>query len=179
MRKLMSFHFMSLNGVIEAPQIFVRPDLYQDFPTLIGQTIAEQDAVLLGRTTYEEWAPYWPDSDIQPFADFINTVPKYVASKTLTTPDWQRTTVLSGPLEAEVAKLKQGAGGTIGVHGSIGLVASLLAAGLLDEMRFVLCPVVARSGRRLLAAGEDPIQLEMTLASTLPSGLQYLVCRPR
>lgn len=179
MRKLTSFLFMSLDGVVEAPNTYVRSDVFEDFPTLIGQTIAEQDAVLLGRKMYEEWSAYWPTSEIQPFSDFINNVPKFVVSKTLATADWHRSTILSGPLDADVATLKNGDGGTIGIHGSISLVQSLFVAGLLDEMRFILCPVVAGSGRRLLTDRNEPIQLDLTSAQSTPTGLQYLIYRPR
>jgi dihydrofolate reductase len=179
MRKLTSFLFMSLDGVVEAPDTYVRPDVFEDFSTLIGQTIAEQDSVLLGRRTYEEWSAYWPTSDIQPFSGFINHAPKFIVSKTLATADWHRSTILSGPLDAEIARLKTGEGGTIGVHGSIGLVHSLLVAGLLDEMRFILCPVVAGSGRRLLTDRDGPIQLDLTSAQSTPTGLQYIIYHPR
>jgi dihydrofolate reductase len=179
MRKLTSFLFMSLDGVVEAPHLYVGPDLYEDFPALIGQTIAEQDGALLGRKTYEEWSGYWPASDIQPFAGFINNVLKFIVSNTLGTADWHRSTILSGPLEAEIAMLKSGEGGTIGVHGSIGLVRSLLVAGLLDEIRLIVCPVIAGSGRRLLADGDAPIQLDLTSARSTPSGLHYLIYQPR
>lgn len=179
MRKLTSFLFMSLDGVVEAPNTYVRPEVFEDFPALIGQTVAEQDTVLLGRKMYEEWSEFWPTSNIQPFSDFINNVPKFVVSKTLATADWDRSTVLSGPLHTEIAMLKNSEGGTIGVHGSISLVHSLMTAGLLDEMRFILVPAVAGGGRRLLADGEEPIQLDLASAQSTPTGLQYLTYHPR
>ena len=179
MRKLTSFLFMSLDGVVEAPDTYVRPDLFEDFPALIGQAIAEQDTVLLGRKMYEEWSAYWPTSEIQPFSGFINNVPKFVVSKTLAAADWHRSNILSGPLDAEIARLKNGEGGTIGLHGSLSLVQSLLVAGLLDEMRFILCPVVAGRGRRLLTDRNEPIQLDLISAQSTPTGLQYLTYRPR
>jgi dihydrofolate reductase len=178
MRKLTAFLFMSLDGVVEAPHVFVRPELYEDFPALVGETIAEQDAALMGRTTYEEWAPFWPDSDIQPFAGFINRVTKFIVSQTLTKLDWAGSTMLPGGLAADVGALKAGAGGTIGVHGSISIVSALLAAGLLDELRLIVCPVLAGSGRRLLPEGHDALQLDLVSARSTPSGLQYLVYRP-
>ena len=179
MRNLVSFLFMSLDGVVEAPHIYARPDVFEDFSALIGQTIAEQDSVLLGRKQYQEWSAFWPVSDIQPFAGFINSVPKFIVSKTLSTADWHRSTILSGPLDAEVARLKSSEGGTIGVHGSISLIQSLLVAGLVDELRFIVCPAVAGSGRRLLPDGSTPIQLDLASAQSTPTGLQYLVYRPR
>ena len=179
MRKLTSFHFISLDGVAESPDQYVRPELYADFDPLIGAAIAEQEAVLLGRQTYAEWAEIWPNSDIQPFADFINRVPKYVMSRSLTTADWPRSTVLSGALEAEIAQLRHSGEGTIGVHGSVRLTQSLLAAGLIDEMRLLLCPVIAGSGRRLLADDAPPVQLDLVSAQSTPRGLQHLIYRLR
>ncbi len=179
MRKLTSVLFISLDGVVEAPNRFVRDDVYADFPSLIGETISEQDSVLLGRSTYEEWSQFWPSATIEPFATFINNTPKFVASKTLKALEWRQSTLLSGNLEEEIVGLKGRSGKTIGVHGSISLVQSLLIAGLLDEMRFVLCPVVAGQGRRLLSRDGDPIQLNLQSARTTPSGLQYIIYTPR
>src|SRR4051812_16481197 len=86
MRKLTSHLFISLDGVVEGPDRFLRRDLYQDLPLVVGEeTLAEQDAVVLGRKQYEEWSTFWPDSQIEPFATFINNVPKYVSSKSLKT----------------------------------------------------------------------------------------------
>jgi dihydrofolate reductase len=179
MRKLTSFLFMSLDGVVQDPHVFARPELYEEFPALIGETIAEQDAVLMGRTTYAEWAPYWPGSDIQPFAGFINRVPKFVVSSALSDLDWAGSHVLTGAMAESVGALKAGGGGTIGVHGSIGLVSALLSGGLLDELRLIVCPVLAGSGRRLLPEGHEALQLDLLSARSTASGLQYLVCRPR
>lgn len=179
MRKLISFLFISLDGVVEAPDKFLREDLYQDLDLFSDETIAGQDAVVLGRKTYEEWSVFWPDADIEPFASFINKTPKYVASRSLSTLDWQRSHLLSGDCLGEIAALKNQPGNSIGVHGSISLVQSLLVAGLLDELRFVLCPAIAGQGRRLLSREGPPIQLDLQAARTSPRGLQYLVFQPR
>jgi dihydrofolate reductase len=178
MRKLTSHLFISLDGVVEAPDRFLREDLYRDLPLVSDETIAGQDAVLLGRKTYEDWSMFWPDSTIEPFATFINAVPKYVVSRSLKTLDWSQSKLLSGDMVGEIAALKSQAGKTIGVHGSISLVQALLVAGLLDELRFILCPVVAGQGRRLLSREGEPIQLDLQSARTTPRGLQYLVFQP-
>ena len=179
MRKLTSHLFISLDGVVEAPDRFLRDDLYQDLSLLDDETVGGQDAVLLGRRTYEEWARFWPGADIEPFASFINQVPKYVVSGSLQTLDWAPSRLLSGDVLDAIAALKRQPGQAIGVHGSISLVQALLAAGLLDELRFVLCPAVAGQGRRLLSREGEPIQLDLQTARTTPGGLQYLVFRPR
>jgi dihydrofolate reductase len=170
MRKLVSHLFISLDGVVEAPNRFLRDDLYQDLDQFNDETIGGQDAVLLGRKTYEEWSGFWPGSRIEPFATFINNVPKYVASKSLKTLDWARSSLLSGDILNEIVALKSQAGKTIGVHGSIGLVQSLLVAGLLDELRFVLCPAVAGQGRRLLSH-EGALNARRAALSRVPTAL--------
>ena len=135
--------------------------------------------MLLGRKTYEEWSNFWPDSNIEPFATFINNTPKYVASKTLSSLGWPQSSLLSGDLRDEVAALKSKPGKAIGVHGSISLVQTLLDAGLIDELKLVICPAIAGQGRRLFSRDGDPIQLDLQSAQTTPGGLQFLVFRPR
>jgi dihydrofolate reductase len=179
MRRLTSFLFISLDGIVESPNRFVRDDVFDDLISLIGETISEQDAVLLGRSMYEEWSQYWPSSTIEPFATFINNTSKFVVSKTLKALEWRPSAILSGDLKDEIASLKDQMGKTIGVHGSISLVQSLLSAGLLDEMRFVLFPAIVGQGRRLLSRDGDPIQLSLQSARTTPSGLQYITYTPR
>ncbi|ASR51362.1 MULTISPECIES: dihydrofolate reductase family protein [Blastomonas] len=174
MRKLASFLFISLDGVVEAPDTFVRPELYQDFSPLIAQSIAGQDLVLMGRKMYEEWFAFWPASDIQPFSGFINTVPKLVVSGTLTSTEWQGSSLLAGDVATEVASLKATDGGTIGVHG-IALIESLIHARLMDELHFVLVPAMAGCGRRLVSTAAEAIQLDLISAQTTPTGLQHLV----
>lgn len=178
MRKLVSYLFISVDGVVEAPDKFLRDDLYQDLEPLIAAGIAEQDAVILGRKTYQEWSAFWPESQIEPFASFINNVPKHVASRSLQTLAWQGSHLLSGDLEDEVASLKAQSGKAIGVHGSVSVVQALLGAGLIDELRLAVCPAIAGHGRRLLSRAGEAIQLELQSALTTRGGLQYLVFRP-
>ena len=161
MRKLSSFLMMSLDGVVEAPDKFVRQGLYQDIPNLIGETIGEQDAVLLGRKQYDKWSGFWPESNIQPFAAFINSTPKFVVSHSLQEVQWNASTLIRHDLLAAIADLKSRPGQTIGVHGSISVVQSLLLAGALDEMRFIQFPVIAGNGRRLLEGSQAPLQLDL------------------
>ena len=89
--------------------------------------IATQDAVILGRRSYDEWARFWPGSDIEPFATFINTVPKYVATSTPLDPEWANATAIDGGLVDFVRELKNRPGGDIGVHASISVAQTLLA----------------------------------------------------
>ena len=83
MRKLISFLFISVDGVVEAPDRFVRDDAYSDLTPLIEEGIADQDSVLLGRSTYEKWSQFWPDAKIEPFATFINNTPKFTLTFSL------------------------------------------------------------------------------------------------
>ncbi|HRX40995.1 MAG TPA: dihydrofolate reductase family protein, partial [Parvularculaceae bacterium] len=105
--------------------------------------------------------------------------PKYVASKTLNSLGWSQSSLLSGDLRDEVMALKNKPGKAIGVHGSISLVQTLLDAGLIDELKLVICPAIAGQGRCLFSRDGDPIQLDLQSAQTTPGGLQFLVFRPR
>ena len=178
MRKLVSFLFMSLDGVVEAPNTFVRPALYGDFTDLIQETIAGQDAILLGRRTYEAWSQFWPGATIEPFASFINNHTKHVVSSTLRELAWAGS-VLHGDLAGAIDTLKQQPGKAIGVHGSISLVQSLLLAGLLDELRLVQVPALAGHGRRMFDHQGAALQLDLQSARTTPTGLQYLIYTPQ
>lgn len=171
MRKLTANLFISLDGVVEAPNTFMRPDLYGDIPE---DYIAEQDTALMGRKIYEEWSQFWPDSTIEPFASFINNHPKFVVSSTLRNLGWHNSTLLDGGLEDAIRELKAQPGKTIGAHG-ISLIQSLLLAGLLDELHLTLIPAIAGHGRRLLDHQGEAIQLDLLNARTTPGGLQYLV----
>ena len=136
--------------------------------------------MLLGRVTYEEWADYWPTSDFQPFADHINSVPKYVASRSLQSAPWGdngSATLLADDLAAAVAELKQAPGGNIGVHGSPTLVEALLHADLLDEMRIEVYPLIAGEGTRLFNAGRPPKRLRLADSLITGNGVAILTYR--
>lgn len=168
MRKVVVYELVSLDGVAEDPSRFFTAWDEQMDANLDG-VIATQDTVILGRRSYDEWAPYWPGSDIQPFADFINGVRKYVATSTPLEPPWTNATVIDGDLVECVRKLKAEPGGDIGVHASITVVRALLAASIVDELRLVIAPAIVGSGQRLLD-GVPSIQLELIRSTTSPSG---------
>ena len=105
--------------------------------------------MLLGRHMYDEWSRYWPTSDEQPFADFINGVKKYVVTSTPLTAEWGDSEAVGGELADIVRDLKALPGKDIGVHGSIELAQSLLAEGLVDELDLAVAPVLDPEGRRL------------------------------
>ena len=145
MRKVVAFEFLSLDGVAEAPDTFVAG--WDDVMDESGAAlIATQDAVILGRRSYDEWVAFWPDSDIEPFATFINGVEKYVATSAPLEREWAHTTVIDGDLVRFVRDLKDGPGGDIGVHASISVTQALLAAGVVDELRLAIAPVIVGRG---------------------------------
>ena len=115
-RKIVAYELLSLDGVAEQPDELVT-DWDEAVDENIGRVIATQDTVLLGRRTYDEWSAYWPNSDIEPFATFINGVEKFVASSTTPGLTWTNTTVIDGDLLEFVTELKWQPGGDIGVHG--------------------------------------------------------------
>ena len=168
LRKVVAGHFVSLDGVAEAPDRFFTA--WDDETDARGASlIATQDAVILGRRSYEEWADFWPGSEIEPFASFINAVPKYVATSTSLERDWAHSTVIDGGLADFVRSMKDLPGGDIGVHASISITQALLAADVVDELKLVIAPTVAGSGRRLFD-GLPPVRLETIRSTASPSG---------
>jgi dihydrofolate reductase len=178
MRKIVVYELLSLDGVAEAPDDFI-VDWDAAMDANLGAVIATQDAVILGRRSYDEWARFWPSSQIQPFASFINGVTKYIATSTPLDRDWANATALDRGLVEAVRDLKQQPGGDIGVHASISVAQALLAADVVDELRLVIAPMVAGRGRRLLD-GLPSIRLESASSEVSPTGyllVSYRVTR--
>jgi dihydrofolate reductase len=144
MRKVVAGLFMTLDGVVEAPEKW-QEHFDEDMGEALMAQLNSQDAVFLGRVTYEEWAPYWPTATDEPFASYINNTPKYVVSNTPKSVEWSNSTLLKGNLAEELAKLKQQPGKDIGVAGSPGLVHSLLQQDLLDELILLVHPSLCTS----------------------------------
>jgi dihydrofolate reductase len=167
-RKIVVYELLSLDGVAERPDSF-----FAHWDEVMGANlaavIAAQDAVILGRRSYTEWAQFWADSQIQPFAPFINGVTKYVATSAPLDQDWANATAIDGGLTEFVRDLRQQRGGDVGVHASISVAQALLAAGVVDELRLVIAPTIVGRGRRLLD-GLPPIQLESIRSETSPAG---------
>jgi dihydrofolate reductase len=118
---------------------------------------------------YDDWSEFWPGSEIEPFATFINDVAKYVASSTPLARQWHNAAAIEGGLVQFVQNLKNSSGGDIGVHASISVAQALLAADAIDEVRLVVAPAIAGRGRRLLD-GLPPIRLESLRSATSPRG---------
>ncbi|MER7246650.1 dihydrofolate reductase family protein [Kribbella sp. NPDC000426] len=167
-RKVVAGYFLSLDGVAEAPDKFLTG--WDDETDASGQRLIEtQDVVLLGHRTYDEWAGFWPTSDIEPFASFINATPKYVATSTPLNAEWSNSEPIEGDLLDFVRNLKSEPGDDIGIHGSISLTRALLTAGLVDELRLVVMPTIVGTGQQLFA-GLPAIRLETLHSTQTPTG---------
>jgi len=133
---------------------------------------ARADALLLGRTTYEIFAAHWPHvPDEDPVGAVLNRIPKYVASTSLKTVVWNNSTLLQGDVPEAVAALKDAQGGEIQVHGSAGLLQTLIERDLIDEYRLWTFPVLLGSGKRLFDAGTVPAGLELIDSTTFSTGV--------
>jgi len=168
MRKIVVYELLSLDGVAEDPDAFITEwDDVMD--ANLADVIASQDAVILGRRSYDEWARFWPTSTIEPFATFINGVQKHVATSSPLDPEWSTAEAIDGDLIEFARQLKDTEGGDIGVHASISVAQALLAAGLVDELRLVTAPNIAGVGKRLFDA-VPAIRLEVLASETSPWG---------
>jgi dihydrofolate reductase len=159
---------LSFDGVAEEPNKFFS-DWDEAMEANLADVIQRQDTVILGRRSYEEWAEFWPGSEIEPFASFINGVAKFVATSSPLELQWANTTVVDGGLVEFARELKNQAGSDIGIHASISVVQTLLAAGVVDELRLVIAPTIVGRGRRLLV-GLPSIRLEPIRSAVSPSG---------
>ena len=185
MSKLIVSEFVSLNGIMEAPGgEQTHPHTGWTFKSIYGEDhyaykdeeIQEAASLLLGRRTYEGFAAAWPKRDrSDPFTDKINSMPKYVVSSTLTDPEWENTTVLSGDPIEEVAKLRDADAGPVLVNGSAQLVHALCEAGLVDEYRAMVHPVLVADGLRMFPDPSEMRILKLSDAKAYDSGVALLI----
>ena len=182
MRKVVASELMSLDGVVELPEMWHFPYFNDEMGEAIGAAMAASDAMLLGRVTYEEFAAFWPSQsseDDQETTDYMNNTPKFVVSKSLEEPlEWNNSALIKGEVAEEISKLKQQAGKDISITGSPTLVRSLLEEDLLDELRLMLHPIVVGSGKRLFEEGSDQKALELLDSKTFSTGVLYLTYQP-
>jgi dihydrofolate reductase len=159
---------------------WARPLFDSEALAFVGEFYQRADAFLFGRRTYDLFSGYWGvREDLEdPIVGALNTKPKYVASSTLTDPQWADTTVLSGDLAAAIAELKARPGGELQVHGSGRLTHWLLAHDLVDEMNLLVCPVVVGQGMRLFPEAGPDIALELIDSRAFPHGITLQVYRP-
>jgi dihydrofolate reductase len=157
------------------------PLFVDEAATFLDQVFQRADAFLFGRRTYEIFAGYWgvmPDPDSNPIAGPLNARPKYVASTTVTDPQWAGTTVLSGDVAAAVGELKTKPGGELQVHGSGNLIRWLLDNQLVDEITLLIYPVVIGQGTRLFPDTGPDTALELVGSRATPSGVTIQIYRP-
>jgi dihydrofolate reductase len=181
MRQVVASELVALDGVMESPEKWSFQFHNDEMAEAQGAGMAAADAMLLGRVTYQEFASYWPyqNSADQPFTDYLNNTPKYVVSTTLERPlEWQNSTLIKGIVAEAIAKLKRQPGKDIGIVGSGTLVRSLLREDLLDELRFMVHPLVMGSGKRLFEDGCDQKALELVDSKTFGTGVLYLTYQP-
>jgi dihydrofolate reductase len=178
---------VTLDGVIEQVDDWFGPAAGDadtddsDIVATLREQMDTQDALLLGRKTFESFRRYWPaqTDDTTGITVYLNRVPKYVVSSTLEEPGWANTTVLRGELADEVRDLRSRVNGEIGVTGSIMLVHDLIAAGLIDEYRLFVYPIVVGRGRRLFEDVKNVSKLQLIAAKWYRSGVVLLTYRPR
>jgi dihydrofolate reductase len=157
---------------------WARPLFDDEAMAFVNDFYQRADAFLFGRRTYELFAGYWGVRSGDPISDALNTKPKYVASTTLTDPQWADTTVLSGDVAAGISELKAKEGGELQVHGSGALVRWLLENDLVDEITLLVCPVIVGQGMRLFPESGPDLALELVDSRTYPKGIATQVYRP-
>jgi dihydrofolate reductase len=182
--KLTVTTFLSLDGTMQGPGGaeedrsggfeqggWMAPLFDEETGAAMTRWFSRADAFLLGRRTYEIFASYWPQvTDPDPVAQALNTLPKYVASRSLSELAWSGAELIPGDVAGFVRELKGRDGGELQVHGSGVLVQTLLAEGLVDELRLMTFPVLVGSGRRLFADGTRPGSLELLGSQTTGTG---------
>jgi dihydrofolate reductase len=188
MRPLVVTTFLTLDGVMQAPggpgedpsggfshEGWVVPHFDEALGARINEWFTGAEDFLLGRTTYEIFYASWPKmiSD-DPVSQGLNFKKKYVASRTLTSVEWDTAELLQGDVGDAVRKLKAQDGGELQVHGSAGLIQTLLREDLVDELRLVVFPVVLGGGKRLFGEGTVPRTWRLTTNSTTSTGALVL-----
>ncbi|MEU7514088.1 dihydrofolate reductase family protein [Streptomyces sp. NPDC042898] len=176
-RKITAGLFISLDGVVEAPDTWHFPYLNDEMEAAVGEMFAGADTLLLGRKTYESFAAAWPQRSGE-MADGINGIRKLVASTTLTGTDWNNSSLIEGDVVTAVKDLKQQPGGTVNLTGSIGLTRTLLVAGLVDELRLLVHPIVLGTGLRLFPEGTDQVPLRLARSAIFSTGVLDLTYQP-
>ena len=175
-RTLAATLFVSLDGVVESPEKWSFPFWSDETQKFKVDELRATDALLLGRVTYEGFAAAWPGRKGDAFADRFNSMPKFVASRTLKKLDWNNSHLIKGDVATEVSKLKQQPGQDIVIHGSPGLIRSLLPHDLIDEFRLLVYPLVLGRGKRLFDEGSQA-KLNLAEAEAFSKGVVKLVYR--
>jgi dihydrofolate reductase len=178
MRKIINSTYISIDGVIEGPHLW--PSLGRPSDERADQIQTDLalscDALLMGRHTYDGFAPVWPTRSGDPVSDQFNAMPKYVVSTTLKDPEWNNTQVIAGDVVAEITRLKEAPGKNIVQYGFGAVSRLLLEHGLLDELRLWVHPLIVGAGRPsdLLFGASPAVGFELTDTTTLSNGIVIL-----
>ncbi len=183
MRKITAGLFISLDGVVEAPDQWHFPYFNEEMGAAVDATLGAADTILFGRKTYDSFAGAWPEreeagEEDAVFAKQLGDMRKLVVSNQKLELSWRNSEQLQGDLVDAVTALKNEPGGNIGMSGSVSVVRQLLAAGLLDELHLLVHPIAVRQGMRLFDEGETPIPLTLISSETFQTGVLNLVYGP-
>ena len=188
MGRLILSEFLTLDGIIEAPGLeehqagrnaWALKGMGDDAEDYNREQTLSASAYLLGRKTYLVWAAFWPTAGGDTaFSEKMNSVPKYVVSRTLERADWHNTTIIRGDLATEIPRLKREIDGEIIVHGSTDLVDELLRLQLVDEMRLLLFPVILGAGKRLFRDSPEIRHMRLIESRTFSTGVVLLTYQP-
>ena len=181
-RKIVAGMFISLDGVVEDPQIWHFPYFNDEMGAAVGGMLTDADTLLIGRVTYDSFAGAWPEreeagGDDAGFAKQLGDMRKVVVSRQPLDFTWRNSELLQGDFVEAVTKLKEEPGGDIGMSGSVSIVRQLLAAGLLDELHLYVHPIAVRKGMKLFDDGEA-IPLKLVSSKTFKTGVLSLVYTP-
>lgn len=184
MRKIIAGLFISLDGVVEAPDQWHFPYFNDEMGAAVDASLGGADTMLFGRETYDSFAGAWPEREAAGeedahFAKVLGDVRKIVVSNQQLEFTWRNSEQLQGELIETVTALKNEPGdGKITMSGSVSVVRQLLAAGLLDELHLLVHPIAVRKGMRLFDEGEPTIPLRLISSQTFQTGVLNLVYAP-
>jgi dihydrofolate reductase len=183
MRKITAGLFISLDGVVEAPDQWHFPYFNDEMGAAVDATLGAADTVLFGRKTYDSFAGAWPERETAGgedagLAKALGDARKIVVSHRKLEFTWRNSEQLQGDLVEAVTALKNEPGGNIGLSGSVSVVRQLLAAGLLDELHLLVHPIAVRKGMQLFDEGEIPIPLRLISSENFKTGVLNLVYGP-
>ena len=183
MRKITAGLFISLDGVVEAPDQWHFPYFNDEMGDAVGATLGQTDTMLFGRKTYDSFSGAWPEREAAggedaDFAKVLGDARKFVVSNQDLDFTWRNSEQLEGDLIEAVTALKNEGDGTIAMSGSVSVVRQLLAAGLLDELHLLVHPIAVRNGMRLFDEGDETIPLKLISSETFSTGVLNLVYAP-
>jgi dihydrofolate reductase len=183
MKKIIAGLFISLDGVVEAPDQWHFPYFNDEMGVAVNASLGESDTMLFGRKTYDSFAGAWPEREAAGeedahFAKVLGDKRKIVVSSRTLAFTWRNSEQLEGDLVEAVSALKSEGAGTVSMSGSVSVVRQLLAAGLLDELHLLVHPIAVRKGMRLFDEGEPTIPLRLISSETFATGVLNLVYAP-